>query len=247
MTYDDESLSAGERAGLERTKDLLVRLGGDRAMRRLDPLDPAETAFIEWYAREARATLSVAERYRLEAHADRFVRDVLARRGAERSRVQEVAAEPETAPAWEEGTLAQVVGAAARVRHAPATSLSVAAGAGRELWDEPCDRWIPLPESAPDGKYVALRVTGDSMVPLLHDGDTILVKLGDEIVPDAVIVARIPDGGYVVKRVGGVAGSRVELASLNPDYPPIVIPRDPSLVLGTVLLRWCTHGDRSVH
>jgi len=26
-----------------------------------------------------------------------------------------------------------------------------------------------------------------------------------------------------------------------------VIPRDPSLVLGTVLLRWCTHGDRSVH
>ena len=33
----------------------------------------------------------------------------------------------------------------------------------------------------------------------------------------------------------------------NPDYPPVVIPRDPSLVLGTVLLRWCTHGDRSVH
>jgi len=247
VTYDDESLSAGERAGLERTKDLLVRIAGDRAMRKLDPLDPTETAFVEWYAREARATLSVAERYRLEANADRFVRDVLARRGIERSRVREVAAEPEMAPAWEEGTLAQVVAAAARVRHAPAMDLSVAAGMGRELWDEPCERWIPLPESAPDGKYVALRVTGDSMVPLLHHGDTILVKLGDEIVPDAVIVARVPDGGYVVKRVGGVAGSRVELASLNPDYPPIVIPRDPSLVLGTVLLRWCTHGDRAVH
>jgi hypothetical protein len=39
----------------------------------------------------------------------------------------------------------------------------------------------------------------------------------------------------------------VELASLNPEYPPIVIQRDPSLVLGTVLLRWCTHGDRSIH
>ena len=79
MTYDDESLSAGERAGLERTKDLLVRIAGDRAMRRLDPLDPAETAFVEWYAREARATLSVAERYRLEANADRFVRSSPAR------------------------------------------------------------------------------------------------------------------------------------------------------------------------
>jgi len=203
--------------------------------------------FLEWYAREARATLSVAERARLDAGADRFVRTIRSRRALERSRVREVASEPESAPAWEEGTLAQVVAAAARVRHAPAIELSVAAGVGRELWDEPCERWIPLPDDAPDGRYVALRVTGDSMVPLLHDGDTILVKLGEEIVPDAVVVARVPDGGYVVKRVGGVAGSRVELESLNPDYPPIVIARDPSLVLGTVLLRWCTHGDQPVH
>lgn len=241
MRPDDITPTPAERAGVERAKDLLVRVAGERAMRELDPLDPAEAAFLEWYAREARATLSAAERRRLEGGADRFVRDVLARRAAERSRVREVAAEPESAPAWEEGTLAQVVVAAARVRHAPALELSVAAGAGRELWDEPCDRWIPLPDGTPDGRYVALRVTGDSMVPLLHDGDTILVKLGDELAQDAVVVARVPDGGYVVKRVGGFAGSRVELASLNPDYPPIVIPRDPSLVLGTVLLRWCTH------
>ena len=247
MRYDDNALSAPERAALERAKDLLVRLAGERAMGRLDPSDAAEAMFLEWYAREARATLSVAERARLDAGADRFVRTIRSRRALERSRVREVASEPESAPAWEEGTLAQVVAAAARIRHAPAIELSVAAGVGRELWDEPCERWIPLPDDAPDGRYVALRVTGDSMVPLLHDGDTILVKLGEEIVPDAVVVARVPDGGYVVKRVGGVAGSRVELESLNPDYPPIVIARDPSLVLGTVLLRWCTHGDQPVH
>ena len=247
MRYDDNALSAPERAALERAKDLLVRLAGERAMERLDPSDATEAMFLEWYAREARVTLSVAERARVDAGADRFVRTVRSRRALERSRVREVASEPESAPAWEEGTLAQVVAAAARVRHAPAIELSVAAGVGRELWDEPCERWIPLPDDAPDGRYVALRVTGDSMVPLLHDGDTILVKLGEEIVPDAVVVARVPDGGYVVKRVGGVAGSRVELESLNPDYPPIVIARDPSLVLGTVLLCWCTHGDQPVH
>ena len=246
MRYDDNTLSASERAALERTKDLLVRLAGERAMERLDPFDATEAMFLEWYAREARATLSVEERARVDAGADRFVRTVRSRRAVERSRVREVPSEPESAPAWQEGTLAQVVAAAARVRHAPAIELSVAAGGGRELWDEPCERWIPLPDDTPDGRYVALRVTGDSMVPLLHDGDTILVKLGDELVPDAVVVARVPDGGYVVKRVGGFAGSRVELASLNPDYPPIVIPRDPSLVLGTVLLRWCSHGDRAV-
>jgi SOS-response transcriptional repressor LexA len=247
VRHDDNALTAPDHAALERAKDLLVRLAGERAMARLDPLDPVEAAFLEWCAREARATLSAEERRRLESGADRFVRTVRSRRAMDRSRVREVAAEPESAPAWEEGTLAQVVAAAARVRHAPAIEMSVAAGVGRELWEEPCERWIPLPSDAPDGRYVALRVTGDSMVPLLHDGDTILVKLGDEIVPDAVVVARVPDGGYVVKRVGGIAGSRVELESLNPDYPPIVIARDPSLVLGTVLLRWCTHGDRTVH
>jgi SOS-response transcriptional repressor LexA len=247
VRYDDITPTGAERAGIERAKDLLVRIAGDHAMAQLDPLDASESGFLDWYAREARATLSAAERRKLDAGADQFVGRVLARRVMERSRVREVAAEPESAPAWEEGTLAQVVTAAARVRHAPALELSVAAGAGRELWDEPCDRWIAVPDGTPDGQYVALRVTGDSMVPLLHDGDTILVKLGDELVRDAVVVARVPDGGYVVKRVGGIAGSRVELASLNPNYPPIVIPRDPSLVLGTVLLRWCAHGDQPVH
>ena len=244
MRHEERDLMPNdtERAGTERVKDLLVRLGGDRAMERMDPLDPSESRFLEWYAREARLTLSVGDRRTLDGGAERFVRAVQSRRAVHRSRVREVAAEPESAPAWEEGTLSQVLPSAARARHAPVLDLSVAAGAGRELWDEPCDRWIPLPEGSPDGRYVALRVTGDSMVPLLHDGDTILVKLGDELVPDAVVVARVPDGGYVVKRVGGIAGSRVELTSLNADYPPVVIARDPSLVLGTVLLRWCTHG-----
>jgi len=246
VIYDDTALTAAERAALERAKDLVVRVAGGRAMEQLDALDPSEAAFLEWCAREARATLTVDERAKVDAAADRFVRVVRSRRAVDRTRVREVRQEPESAPAWEEGTLAEVVAAAARVRHAPSVELSVAAGMGRELWDEPCERWIPLPSDVPDGKHVALRVTGDSMVPLLHDGDTILVKLGDEIVPDSVVVARVPDGGYVVKRVGGIAGSRVELSSLNPEYPTIVIPRDPRLVLGTVLLRWCTH-ENAVH
>ena len=166
MTVRRRTLSAAERAGLERTKDLVVRIAGDRAMRRLDPSGlSSETAFVEWYAREARATLSVAERQRLEANAER-VRARCARPARNRAIARAGGGGGAgDAPAWEEGTLAQVVAAAARVRHAPAMDLSVAAGVGRELWDEPCDRWIPLPESAPDGKYVALRVTGDSMVP----------------------------------------------------------------------------------
>ena len=134
-------------------KDLLVRLVGERAMQRLDPLDPGESRF-EWWAREARLTLSVADRQTLERGADRFVRE--ARPGARCSGYACARSWPSRrAPAWEEGTLSQVLASAARARHAPVLDLSVAAGAGRELWDEPCDRWILLPQDSPDGRYVA--------------------------------------------------------------------------------------------
>src|SRR5690349_21025999 len=46
--------------------------------------------------------------------------------------------------------------------------LSIAAGAGRELWDVECDSTIELPAHLPQGPYIALKVTGDSMEPLLH-------------------------------------------------------------------------------
>ena len=73
------------------------------------------------------------------------------------SRVREVAAEPESAPAWEEGTLAEVVAAAARVRHAPALELSVAAGAGascgmsRAIGGFRCRMARPMANTSPFG------------------------------------------------------------------------------------------------
>ena len=65
---------------------------------------------------------------------------------------------------------------------------------------------------------------------------------GVDLVSGTVVVMRHPENGYVVKRVGEVSSLDVELTSLNPSYPPIRVPRDESLVLGTVVLTWCTHG-----
>jgi len=59
---------------------------------------------------------------------------------------------------------------------------------------------------------------------------------------DHVVVARHPEQGYVVKQVGRVTPLRVELTSLNADYPALEIPNDASLILGTVILRWCPHN-----
>jgi len=126
-------------------------------------------------------------------------------------------------------------------RLAPRIDLGVAAGVGRDLWDEPCDSWIELPVDMPAGRYIGLGVNGDSMEPLMHTGDTILVRIGTDVQPNAVIVARHPDDGYVVKRVDRLTPTTIQLASLNAGYPMLAIPRDPSLIVGTVVLRWCAH------
>jgi phage repressor protein C with HTH and peptisase S24 domain len=126
-------------------------------------------------------------------------------------------------------------------RRAPVIELGIAAGVGRELWDEPAEAWVELPDDSPSGEYVALRIVGDSMAPLMHTGDTVLVRRGADVRRDTVIVARHPDDGYVCKRVSRILRDTIELSSLERGRSRIVIPRDPSYIVGTVLLVWCHH------
>lgn len=122
--------------------------------------------------------------------------------------------------------------------------LSIAAGEGRELWDVEVESCVPVPAGFPRGKYVVLRIAGDSMTPLLHAGDAVLVKLGTVPVENTVVVARAKDGGFVAKKVSRVNDDSMELQSLNPSYAPLHLSRRPGDVLGTVLMRWCSHSAR---
>lgn len=123
----------------------------------------------------------------------------------------------------------------------PIVELGIAAGVGRELWDEPVSSWIELPPDVPPGQYIALKIVGNSMAPLMHTGDTVLVRIGSDVQRDTVIVARHPDDGYVCKRVSRVRREVIELSSLERDRPLIVVPRDPACIVGTVVLVWCHH------
>jgi phage repressor protein C with HTH and peptisase S24 domain len=116
-----------------------------------------------------------------------------------------------------------------------------AARCGRELLDEPCETWVALPPDLPAGRYVALRVVGDSMVPLLHSGDVVLVDLDGTPVPGGVAVARHPEHGYVVKRVGRARAWGLPLESLNPAYPALALTPGRGGLIGPVVLRWCGH------
>jgi peptidase S24-like protein len=223
-------------------EDRLVQLLGAHSLRHLDPEDPAHAAFFDWLARELRESLSPAERRDLEARASEFAARIQTRMAAGRGELRLVGAAAPTRTPSVSGTVPEVLGRAAAERCAPCLELGVAAGVGRDLWDEPCTAWVELPEEIPQGRYVALTVSGESMEPLLHTGDTILVKIGPALARDAVVVARHPDDGYVVKRVSRIGRRTIQLASLNPSYGPVELPRRDDLVVGTVVLRWCAHG-----
>jgi SOS-response transcriptional repressor LexA len=197
-----------------------------------DPAHPAwqDERFLDWLATDAREEARHA--MRRVARAERVRGEwTMARAQARRLRVMRAGRAPLVRERGEESSRALI----------PVVELGIAAGVGRELWDEPADAWVELPNDAPAGEYVALRIVGDSMAPLMHTGDTVLVRRGADVRRDTVIVARHPDDGYVCKRVSRVRRTSIELASLAPGRPPIVIPRDARLVVGTVMLVWCSH------
>ena len=227
----------------ERDADRLVRLLGARALTSVDPESEAGARFHEWWARDLRAGTARAE---LDAAAESFEARMRARVVAKEHRVRIAERAPSFRTPATEGSVSSMVADARARGCAPVLDLGVAAGMGRDLWDEPCTSWVELPEDVQAGQHVALRVRGDSMEPLLHAGDTILIKLDPELRRGAVVVARRPDDGYVVKRVSRVGPKVVELASLNAGYPPIRIPRRDELILGTVLMCWRKRGAAGV-
>jgi SOS-response transcriptional repressor LexA len=197
-----------------------------------DPSHPAwgDARFLDWLASEARE--AARRDWRLAPNVLRARGEaMMARAQARRVRVVQGGSPP----------LVRRGFGAATGRIVPVVELGIAAGIGRELWDEPVDAWVEVPNDVPTGKYIALRVIGDSMAPLMHTGDTVLVRRGADVRRDTVIVARHPDDGYVCKRVSRLRRESIELASLAPGRPPIVIPRDARLVVGTVMLVWCSH------
>ncbi|HEY3133847.1 MAG TPA: hypothetical protein VGJ47_04390, partial [Gemmatimonadaceae bacterium] len=132
-----------------------------------DDLTLQDERFLLWLASDLQTGLDHDQRSQDERDAAEFARRALTRlevglaeKRLPRRQLRERAASIRA-------TLAHSVPAASRERCATILDLAVAAGSGRELWDEPCDRWLELPDDVPSGRYVALRVAGDSMAPVL--------------------------------------------------------------------------------
>ncbi|WP_413252037.1 LexA family protein [Thermus sp.] len=109
-------------------------------------------------------------------------------------------------------------------------------GGGPSQLEEIAERTIPVRVRGEARHLVAFQVRGDSMCAgrrPICDGDIIIVNTEDKGYPGAVVVARLENGEYVVKRV--VNG---HLVSTNPEAnggPPVIPLGEVAEIVGRVV------------
>ncbi|MER8881447.1 helix-turn-helix transcriptional regulator [Mesorhizobium sp. M0074] len=82
---------------------------------------------------------------------------------------------------------------------------------------------IELPARATETSY-ALKVQGDSMLPLYRNGDVLIVEPGATIRKGDRVVVKTNAGEVMAKVLDGQTPRSIALVSLNPDHPDRDIP-----------------------
>ena len=80
-------------------------------------------------------------------------------------------------------------------------------------WDE-----VAFPDIGDPNAY-ALEVAGQSMAPVYRDGDIVIVSPQASIRRGDRVVVKTQDGEVMAKQLKRKSAKRIELQSLNPDYP----------------------------
>jgi len=122
----------------------------------------------------------------------------------------------------------------------PRLDNGAAAGAGRVPDGEAAfdtfrfsRRWLEE-QGLARAELSAIRVEGDSMEPLLNDGDEILVDRAPRAFRDGIHVVRLGDA-LMVKRVASAGSGRVALLSQNLAYPPVEVAVEEVEIIGRVV------------
>ncbi|WP_299193395.1 S24 family peptidase [uncultured Erythrobacter sp.] len=94
-------------------------------------------------------------------------------------------------------------------------------------------RWL-AEQGLTGAQLSAITVEGDSMEPLLNNGDEILIDRSPRAFRDGVHVVRLGDT-LMVKRVAQAGAGRYSLLSQNLSYPPVDVSAEEMEVIGRVV------------
>ncbi len=86
-----------------------------------------------------------------------------------------------------------------------------------EGWDE-----VEVP-GVTDTTAYALEITGDSMMPIYREGDTIIVSPAATVRRGDRVVVRTEDGQVMAKIMKKQTAKSIELASFNPEHPDKIL------------------------
>lgn len=83
----------------------------------------------------------------------------------------------------------------------------------------PIGEWDRITLPTDEENIYALEVHGDSMLPLYREGDKVIVSMTEQVRRGDRVAVRTRSGEVMVKVLQRQTLNRLELASVNPDYP----------------------------
>lgn len=115
----------------------------------------------------------------------------------------------------------------------------VAAGIPIEAITDIVDEEEISEELARTGEFFGLKISGDSMEPDIHNGDTVIVRKQEDAESDEIVIALVNGNDGVCKRLKKYNDS-IALISLNPNYEPMYfnqeeISKKPVQIVGKVV------------
>ena len=115
----------------------------------------------------------------------------------------------------------------------------VAAGIPIEAIEDVIDEEEIPEELAKTGEFFGLKISGNSMEPDIHDGDTVIVRKQDDAESDEIVIALVNGNDGVCKRLKKYTDS-IALISLNPSYEPMFFSQEeidnkPVRIVGKVV------------
>lgn len=148
----------------------------------------------------------------------------------------------------EQNTSSQVAGTPSKsdLVFAPMFDVQASAGVGAEVVAEDIEDYFAFNKSflsrqlnVSSEQLVFVSISGDSMLPTLHDGDRVLVDMSQKSVNHEGLYLLQSEDGLMAKRLNDKQGE-LSVVSDNPEYENWVIPleaRENNPVAGKIV--WC--------